>query len=175
MIFTHPNSRVQALQERGGAALASVMLLASLIAFLLALSNPRLILMFGAGLTLLALTAPVVMLTAASPAIEITDDALILRPLVWRRRALPWGSIRAIKPHPLLPLPESETARRRLVGRRKYQPARGMLIVIPSLPLQYRILGLFSGEGFTGAIAITSRTHNDYDAAISAIRDHMER
>lgn len=169
MIFAHPNPRTQALQERGGAALALVMLLASFIALLLALSNPRLILMAGVSLTLLALAAPVLMLTAASPTLEVTEDALILHPLVWRRRTLPWSAIRALKPHPLLPLPDSETARRRLVGQRRYQPARGMLIVIPLLPLPYRILGLFSGEGFTGAIAVTNRAHRDYDAAISAI------
>jgi hypothetical protein len=169
MIFAHPNPRAQALQERGAAALAGVMQLAALLALLFAFSDTRLFLLIGVALALLALMLPVLMLTAASPALEVTDDALILHPRVWRSRAVPWSAVRALKPHPLLPLPESESMRRTMVGRANYQPVCGVLIVIPSLPLPYRILGVFAGEGFTGAIALTSRTHADYDAALREI------
>ena len=174
LIFAHPKPRAQALQERGAAVLAGLMALAGIAAILFGLGDGRLFLMLGVGVALLLLTLPVIMLTAASPAIEITDEVLILLPSVWRRRAVLWADIRAIKDHPLLPVQDGETLRRAMVGRRKYQMARGVLIVIPSLPLQYRVLGLFAGEGFTGAIAVTSRTHVDYDAAISEIEGRAE-
>lgn len=174
MIVVHAHPRAQALQESGSAALAGLVLMASAAAFVAALSDLRLFLMIGISLVLLVLTMPLIMRTAASPALEITDEALVLNPRVWRKRSVAWADIRALRDDPLLPRPEGEWARRVLVGRNKYQAARGQLIVIPSLPLQYRILGLFAGEGFAGAIAVTSRTHAGYEAAIAEIERRVE-
>jgi hypothetical protein len=173
MIFDHPNPRLHTLQERGAAVLAAVMLIAALLSLLIAFNEPRLILMVGVSIVLVLLATPVLMVTAASPALEVTDEALVLHSRVWPRRAVPWSRIRAITPHPLLPPPDSETLRRAAVGRTNYQPARGVLIIVPSLPLPYRFSGLFAGQGFTGALALTSRTHARYDAALSEIEQRL--
>ena len=47
------------------------------------------------------------------------------------------------------------------------------MLIIPSLPLQYRFTGLFAGEGFTGVIALTNRSHTDYDALIKQVEKHV--
>lgn len=169
MIFSHPNPRTDALRQYGGAALALIMALAGLAAILLGLSDGRLLLMIAVGVACWLLIAPVIMLSAASPALEITDAALVVRSKVWGRHAVPWASIRAVTENPLLPPEDGERVRRSLVGRGRYQPERGKLIVMPTLPLPFRFLGKFAGIGFTGAIAVTSRAHRDYDRAIAEI------
>lgn len=169
MLITHPKPRVDALRQYGGAALALVMALAGLGTILAGLSNGRLLLLIPAGVMCWLLIAPVIMLSAASPALEITDAALIVRSRVWGRHALPWASIRDIRDNPLLPPEEGEKVRRAVVGRANYAPERGKLIVAPALPLPFRFLGRFAGVGFTGAVALSSRAHTPYDAAVAAI------
>jgi len=169
MIFSHPNPRTDALRQYGGAALALIMAVAGLAALILGLTDGRFLLMIGVGIACWLLIAPVIMLSAASPAVEITDDALIVHSRVWGRHAVPWAAIRDITEHPLLPPEDGERLRRRMVGRAKYAPERGKLIVAPPLPLPFRFLGKFAGVGFTGAIAVTSRAHRDYDRVIVEI------
>ena len=82
---------------------------------------------------------------------------------------MPWASIRSITDNPLLPAEDGEKVRRAVVGRSRYAPERGKLIVMPTLPLPFRFLGKFAGVGFTGAIAVTSRAHRDYDHVIAEI------
>lgn len=169
MVFSHPNPRTDALRQYGGALLAAVMAVAGLASIVIALSDGRLLLMLGVGVTCWLLIAPIIMLSAASPAVEITADALIVRSRVWGRHAVPWAAIQAIMDHPLLPPEDGEKLRRVAVGRSRYQPERGKLIVMPSLPLPFRFLGKFAGVGLTGAIAVTSRAHRDYAALIAEI------
>jgi hypothetical protein len=44
------------------------------------------------------------------------------------------------------------------------------MLVIPSLPAPYRIAGFLAGEGAKPVIALTTRTHSDYDALVEAIQ-----
>ena len=80
--------------------------------------------------------------------------------------------MRAIKDYPLLPPKDVEAARRALVGRQRYRAAEGKMLIIPSLPLPYRFTGLFAGEGFIGVIALTNRTHTDYDTLIKQVKKY---
>ncbi len=169
MLFAHPNPTSDSLRQIGGAALAALMALAGAAALLFGLGDARLRLMIPVALAVWALVAPVVMLAFASPAVEVTEGALVVHSRVSGRRAVPWAAISAIKDDPLLPTENGEAVRRIMVGRRKYQTPRGRLLVIPALPLPYRFLGLFAGEGLTGALAITNRTHRDYDRAMAEI------
>ena len=169
MIVSHPNPRLDAIRQVGGALLAALMALSGALLILAGVAEPRLFLLIFAGIAVWALIAPILMLSAASPAIEITDAALIVRARVWGRHAVPWSAIRTIIDHPLLPKEDGEKVRRAVVGRTRYQPERGKLIVAPPLPLPFRMLGKFAGVGFTGAIAVTSRTHRGYDRAIAEI------
>ena len=74
---------------------------------------------------------------------------------------------------PLLPPKEVEAERRLAVGRRKYRPAEGKMLINPALPLPYRFTGIFAGAGFTGVVALTNRTHTDYDALIKQVEKHL--
>ena len=81
--------------------------------------------------------------------------------------------MRAIKDYPLLPPKDAEVTRRAMVGKKRYRAAEGKMLIIPSLPLQYRFTGLFAGEGFTGVIALTNRSHTNYDALIKQVEKHV--
>lgn len=121
------------------------------------------------GLILLLFAPFIVMLTTATPALSAAADGLRLRPRIWPGRLIPWEAIMAVKPYPLLPSADAEVGRRYLAGRARYQPARGIMLVIPSLPFYYRFTGFFAGQGWTPVIAITNRTHTDYDALVRRI------
>ena len=48
------------------------------------------------------------------------------------------------------------------------------MLVIRGLPVQYRVTGFFVGEGFKPVIALTSRTHTDYDRLIKKVLSHCK-
>ncbi len=121
----------------------------------------------------LLLIAPVLMLTSATPAVSIAADGIMIQPRVWRERFVAWADVRAVKDYPLLPPRDAEVTRRAMVGKKRYRAAEGKMLIIPSLPLQYRFTGLFAGEGFTGVIALTNRSHTNYDALIKQVEKHV--
>src|SRR5690606_8979667 len=94
--------------------------------------------------------------------------------VIWKARIFTWGDVQAVKDYPLLPQPDAETTRRLASGRDNYRAAEGLMLVIPSLPAQYRITGFLAGEGFTPVIAVTSRTHERYDVLAKKIRIYFD-
>jgi hypothetical protein len=171
MRSSHPNPWLDQLTQYGAALVAVVMLLAAVGQMLLALLGAPVMLL--TALFTLGLTPFILMLTTATPAVQVEPDALIIRPRVWRAQTVPWSAVRAVKPYPLLPPPDGEISRQYLTGKRKYRPAEGMMLVIDGLPWQYRIAGVLAGEGFTPVIAVTTRTHTDYDRVIAAISERV--
>ncbi|MCC6802024.1 MAG: hypothetical protein IT319_03990 [Anaerolineae bacterium] len=163
----HPHPASDRLAQYGGVALVVVMIAAALGQVALALYGLPLFLL--SGLVTLAMIAPVMMLTSATPAVSIAPDGITIHPRVWRERFVRWSEVRAVKDYPLLPPRDVEAGRRALVGRKKYQAAEGKMLVIPSLPLPYRFTGLFAGEGFTGVIGLTNRTHTEYTVLIRQV------
>lgn len=164
---THPNPLTDRLAQVGGTLLIVVMLFAALGQF--ALVSAGLPLFLISGVVTLLLIAPVFMLTTATPAVTLSPEGITIQPRVWRERFVRWEDVRDIRDYPLLPPKEIEAERRLAVGRRRYRPAEGKMLLIPSLPLQYRFTGLFAGAGFTGVVALTNRTHTDYDALIQQV------
>lgn len=118
-------------------------------------------LFFITALITLALSPVVLMATAVSPAVTLVADGLWLEPRFWRRRFIAWGDVHAVKVYSLLPADESN--RRLFVGRKNYRAPQGIMLVVPGLPPQYRIAGFFAGEGGRGIVALTNRTHTEYD------------
>ncbi len=166
----HPHPLTDRLAQYGGVALIVVMIAAALGQIALALVG--LPLFFVSGLITLGLTAPVLMLTSATPAVTVSAEGITLQPRIWRERFVRWNEIRAVKDYPLLPTRDAESGRRALVGRQRYRPAEGKMLVIPSLPLQYRFTGLFAGEGFVGVIGLTNRAHTDYERLIRQVKQY---
>lgn len=169
-LYPHPNPTADRINQYGGFALVVVMVAAALGQFALALAGLPLLLL-GALITL-ALAAPVLLLTAATPAVRVAPDGITLLPRVWPARFVPWADVRAVRDYPLLPSANTEPGRRALVGRQRYRPAEGKMLIIPALPLPYRITGLFAGAGFTGVVGLTNRTHTNYDALIRQVEQY---
>ncbi len=167
---THPRPFIDRLVQYG--ALAFLVLTAALFIWqiVLALSGLPAALLLLTILTMALLIVPALWLTAATPAVELRGEGLTLHPRIWRKREIAWGDIRAVKPYPLLPEAQGERTRKALVGRRKYVPAKGVMLIVPSLPWVYRCTGFFAGEGFTPVMALTNRTHTDYDRLIKGVR-----
>jgi hypothetical protein len=116
----------------------------------------------------------VLLLTTATPRVTVSPNGLTIQPLVWREQFVSWDAVQALKDYPLLPPADSEIGRKALAGRQRYRPAQGKMLVIPMLPIQYRVTGYFAGEGFTGVIALTNRTHQEYDKLIKKVMIYYE-
>ncbi|MEL6268626.1 MAG: hypothetical protein AAFV33_25155 [Chloroflexota bacterium] len=109
-----------------------------------------------------ALIPPVLMLTASTPGITIEKDGVWIEPVIWKRRFVLWEDVTAVKEYPLLPGADGETQRRAFVGKQNYAAPEGIMLVVPGLPLQYRITAFFAGEPGKGIVALTNRTHTEY-------------
>lgn len=125
---------------------------------------------FFSGLMIL----PLLMATVITPAIQVDGDGLTLMPIIWKPHHVAWSDIRAVKHYPLLPPADAEITRKIAIGKAKYAPANGVMLVIPKLPWMYRIGGFFAGEKRQPIIAITNRAHSRYDELVYAILEHTD-
>jgi hypothetical protein len=116
----------------------------------------------------------VLLLTTATPRVTVSPEGITIQPLVWKEQFIRWNDVQAIKNYPLLPPSDSEIGRKAMTGRRGYRPAEGKMLVIPALPIQYRVTGYLAGEGFTGVIALSNRTHQEYDRLIKKVMIYYE-
>lgn len=161
-LFQHPNPNLQRLWHFATAGLIMVMLISVPLQIWLAISLGSGAFVVSAVLVLL-LVAPLMMVITATPAIELDQSGIRLRPHIWGEAHIPWQAITRVKRYPLLPDRNQEVGRRVMVGRKRYREAAGIMLVAPSLPWQYRVTGYFTGEAGKPIIAITNRTHTDYD------------
>jgi hypothetical protein len=165
----HPQPRLNRAIQYGALIVTALMLISAPLQVLLTiLGAPGGLFVFSAFFTVL-LAAPVLMLTAYAPAVTVDEGGITLRPVVWAERFVPWEAIRAVKVYPLLPIADAEVTRRYAVGKRRYQAARGIMLVIPGLPPQYRIAGFLAGERAAPVIALTNRAHTDYDQLVETV------
>ena len=165
----HPKPRLDRLTQYSATALLIIMALTVPLQILLALLGiPAFLFLLTAIFTAL-LTPFVLLLTTATPAVEVSDEGVTIMPVIWRRRFVPWSGVTAVKEYPLLPGAEAESGRKLMTGRNRYAAAQGLMLAIPALPAQYRITGFLAGEGFTPVIAVTNRTHVRYDVLVDKI------
>ena len=111
----------------------------------------------------LALILPLILMMSATPPVTLSREGITIQPGIGKPSIITWRDIKEVKPYPLLPPEDSETTRRLMVGRKKYRPAAGTMFICEGLPWRYRIVGAFAGEGFAPAVAVTNRTHLEYD------------
>ncbi|MCB9450772.1 MAG: hypothetical protein H6672_05000 [Anaerolineaceae bacterium] len=164
----HPTPALNRVTRTSAAVLLVFLLLLALLQIVLAvLGAPGFLV--GTGLLTLAFTPFIALLLVATPPVTIDQSGLTIHVLLGQTYFVPWEGVRDIADYPLLPTPEAESGRKAMVGRRKYRPAAGKMLVIPTLPLPYRLTGLFVGRGLTGVIALTNRTHTDYEALIQQV------
>jgi hypothetical protein len=168
----HPQPRRYRLSQYLGTAMMLALCLAAPLQIILALATGGALFLLTAPLSLLMLL-PLALLTHATPPVSVDEAGITLRPALGRARFVPWESVRAVRPYPLLPPEDAETVRRAMVGRKKYQAAAGVMLIVPALPLPYRAVGFFAGEGLTPAFALTNRTHIDYDSLVARVTRHF--
>lgn len=168
-----PRSRLRyQLQQLLLALLTILMLIAVIALIVLAITLPAPL--FGLmALVVLLLTAPVAMQLSVSPPVIVEADGILVQPLLWPERRIAWDQIDAIRPYGLLPSQDQEVLKRVLQGRNNYEAARGVMLLSPSLPLQYRIAGYFVGQPGHSLIAVTNRTHQDYNSFLEALAEHV--
>ncbi|MFZ4827651.1 MAG: hypothetical protein ACOYLB_09850 [Phototrophicaceae bacterium] len=173
MIFQHPQPRLNQFIQWGAMLLWWVMVLSVPLQVMLGLLIAYGGLLFITALTTLLLAPTVLLLTLATPPVQITPEGITLLPRVWQPQTIAWEQVSAFQVYPLLPQADQEVNRRHLVGRKNYRPAEGVMLIVPSLPLPYRILGFFVGSGDKGAVAFTNRTHTDYDGLHQLLVAHL--
>lgn len=169
----HPNPGWHRLTQSGALALLVVMLAAVAGQIIIGLLDARFLLFVLSGLFTLALTPAVLLATVATPPVTIAPEGLTIQPVIWRERFVPWSAVRAVKDYPLLPPSDAEVGRRLMVGRLKYRPAEGKMLLIADLPRIYRVTGFFTGEGLTPVIAVTNRTHAEYAKLLHKIEIYV--
>lgn len=168
------NPRRYALGQMAAAVGALALLISAPLQLLIALSVRGAGLFAVTALLSLVLILPLLLYLRATPPATLDDAGITLTPRVGKAVHIPWKSVRAVKPYPLLPPADTETMRRAAVGRKKYVAAEGIMLTSDVLPWTYRAVGWFAGEGFRGAFAITNRTHTDYARVKAAIERAMK-
>lgn len=159
------------LQQIFYLGLASVMLVMAiaLVVIAIVLAAP----LFGVmALVLGLLTAPILMQLSVSPPLSVDEHGIELQPLLWRKRHVVWHEIEAIQPYGLLPRQDQEVLKRVLQGRNNYEDARGVMLLVPTLPWPYRIIGFFVGRAGQALFAVTNRSHRNYDDFLDQVALH---
>ncbi len=171
--YPHPNPTVYRLIQYILFGLLVIMTITIPLQIGIALSLGLPLLMLSALLTAL-LMVPVMMGLSNTPPVEVSDDGLLIQPLIWREQFIAWENVEAVKDYPLLPTSDQEVERRVLSGRKTYRPAEGKMLVVRGLPFQYRTTGFFVGERGKTVIAVTNRSHAHYERLIQRIEKHYK-
>lgn len=109
-----------------------------------------------------ALAMPLVMRLSVTPPVTVDGDGFTITPRFGKVQRLAWDDVEKVAPFPLLPSEEAEVVRRATIGKNNYAVAKGLMLIIPILPVRYRVAGWFAGEGGKPIIAITNRSHANY-------------
>jgi hypothetical protein len=122
------------------------------------------------------LALPLIMRLSVTPALTVQNETITIKPRFGKAHQVNWNQIEKVAPFPLLPSEDAEVVRRATVGKNNYAVAKGLMLIIPSLPARYRVAGWFAGEGGKPIIAITNRSHTHYDqlAQIVLNRTHSQ-
>lgn len=158
---THPNMSLYKIQQIALIAILILAVFASLMLLVVAvmLSAPLFIIM---SVLVLLLAMPMLMALVNTPPVTIREEGLLLERFIGGNYLIAWDDIEAIEPYPLLPHAEQEILKQYLIGRKKYRAAEGIMLIVPSLPLPYRIAGILATAERKPVIALTNRAHSDY-------------
>jgi hypothetical protein len=173
-IHIHPKPLLNRLIQYGALVVVALLVISAPLQIILTLAGAPGGLVICSAFVSLALALPVLMLTAYAPAVTVDDAGVTLHPAIWKDRRVNWDDIAAVKVYPLLPSPDAEISRKLVIGKQKYRPADGILLIIPGLPAQYRIVGFFAGVRSQPAVALTNRAHADYDKLVEIVLSNTD-
>jgi hypothetical protein len=110
------------------------------------------------------LAIPLAMHTVSHPEITLTPDGLIVRPMLWREKFIPYSALKGLTRHPLIRDPGASPGVDRLLWGRYHPPREGIAVVVgrdAGLSPLYRLFG--SVAGVRGpAFGLSSTTHAQY-------------
>lgn len=161
--YTHPNQTVHHLAQWLVFILMWIILLTVPLQITIAIIYPPAILFYLSAVVTVALIAPLILFLTATPTVSVDEKGITVHPFIGRAHQIDWEHITDIKEYPLLPRRGHEVNKRLFMGRKQYQEAQGIMIVTPQLPITYYVGGFFVGESGRKMIALTNRTHIDYD------------
>lgn len=127
--------------------------------------NTIAVLVCFSGLITLILAIPLLLQTVLHPEITLTDDSLILRPMLWRTERVPLTALTKMTRHPLLPDAAAYSSFDRLMLGKHRQPQQGAAIILADGTTLHPLYRLLVGRlvGVRGpAFAISTATHRDY-------------
>lgn len=169
-----PSPTLYRVQQSLIAALFVLMIFAASGLLLLAILIPA-PLMALMSMMVVLLMLPVAMLLSVSPPITVDGTGLTLHPFWGKPQSIAWHEIAAMQIYPLLPQTDQEVEWRLMQGRKRYRAAEGYMLLVPRLPLRYRVAGLFAGVRGQAIVAFTNRSHSDYETLLQQIREHIEK
>lgn len=121
-------------------------------------------LLLGIAVFSALLAIPLTMHTVSHPEITLTPDGLIVRPMLWRGKFIPYSALKGLTRHPLIRDPGASPGVDRLLWGRHHTPRHGIAVVVgreANLSPLYRLFG--SAVGVQGpAFGLSSTTHTNY-------------
>lgn len=162
--YTHPNPKFHRLTQWLIFILMGVIVLIVPLQVAIAVIYPQAILFYLSAIITFMLIMPLILYLTTTPTVSIDEQGIIIHPFIGKAHRLGWEHIEEVKAYPLLPRQNHEVNKRLLVGRKRYKQAEGIMLISPRLPLIYVVGGFFAGEYGRKIIAVTNRTHIDYDS-----------
>ena len=170
--YTHPNPTAYKLTQWLILLATVVILLSVPLQILIAVIYPQAVLFYLMAVITLMLTAPLLLYLTVTPTVSLDDAGLTVHPFIGKSHYIDWDAIQAVQDYPLLPRQSHEVNKRLVVGRKRYKQAEGIMLITSQLPMVYRVGGLFAGERGRKIIALTNRTHDDYDHLVRQVKKH---
>lgn len=162
-LYTHPNPLAFRITQILLLIGVCVILIAVPFQILIAVMYPQAVLFYISALITLGFTAPLLLYLVTTPTVSLDTNGMTIHPFIGRSHHILWDDIDRVAYYPLLPRQNHEVNKRLVVGRKRYKPAEGIMLISSELPAIYRVGGIFAGEGGRKIIALTNRTHTDYD------------
>jgi len=172
--YTHPNPIAYRITQWVLFALLCVVLVAVPLQILIALMYPQAILFYLLAVITLFFALPILLYLFTTPTVSLDSDGITVHPFIGKSHHVAWDDVERVAYYPLLPRQNHEVNKRLVVGRKRYKPAEGIMLISSALPQVYRVGGLFAGERGRKIIALTNRTHANYDQLHKQVLKHTK-
>ena len=173
--YNHPKQTIHRLAQWLVFILIWITLLTVPLQVTIAIIYPPAILFYLSAIVTLLLIAPLLLFLTSTPTVSVDEQGITVHPFIGRAHRIDWEHIREVKEYPLLPRQGQEVNKRLLMGRKQYKEAAGIMLISPQLPLLYYVGGFFVGEYGRKMIALTNRTHIEYDTLNKQVRKYTKK
>lgn len=173
--YHHPKQNLHRLNQWLAFILMWIVLLTVPLQVVIAVIYPPAVLFYLSAIITLTLVAPLILFLTATPTVSVDEQGITVHPFIGKAHQIDWEQITELKEYPLLPRQGHEVNKRLIVGRKQYKQAEGIMLITPKLPLLYVVGGFFVGEYGRKIIALTNRTHVDYDRLSKHVNKYVRK